>query len=89
MIPRVSVVIPAYQEGSGIEEVMGRLPEAIQLPCEIIVVVDTPDDSTVPYVEKYAKQDERVRIGGQRHSARAGPGDPLRDHPSSAPLSSW
>lgn len=61
MKPRVSVVIPAYQEGSAIEEVMRRLLEAIELPCEIVVVVDTPDDTTLPYVEKFARQDDRVR----------------------------
>jgi dolichol-phosphate mannosyltransferase len=59
--PRVSVVIPAYQEGSAIEEVILRLLEAIELPCEIMVVVDAPDDSTLPYVEKFAQKDDRVR----------------------------
>jgi dolichol-phosphate mannosyltransferase len=54
MKPRVSVVIPAYNEGSHIEDVMDRLLEAVQLPSEIVIVVDSPDDSTVPYVEKYA-----------------------------------
>jgi len=61
MKPRVSVVIPAYQEGSAIEEVMSRLLEAVTLPCEIVVVVDAPDDTTVPYIEKYAREDNRVR----------------------------
>ena len=61
MKPRVSVVIPAYQEGSAIEEVLVRLLEAAKLPCEIVVVVDTGDDSTVPYVEKHARSDDRVR----------------------------
>ncbi len=54
MKPRVSVVIPAYNEGSEIEDVLGRLAEAVQLPHEILVVVDSPDDSTIPSVEKYA-----------------------------------
>jgi dolichol-phosphate mannosyltransferase len=52
--PRVSIVIPAYNEGSEIEDVLGRLVEAVQLPSDIVVVVDSPNDSTVPYVEKYA-----------------------------------
>jgi dolichol-phosphate mannosyltransferase len=54
MKPRVSIVIPAYNEGSEIEDVLGRLAESVQLPHEILVVVDSPDDSTVPNVEKYA-----------------------------------
>jgi dolichol-phosphate mannosyltransferase len=61
-MPRVSVVIPAYNEGDGIEDVLSRLGEAVQLPCEIVVVVDTPDDSTAPYVEKFARQDPRIRL---------------------------
>ncbi len=62
MKPRVSVVIPAYNEGDGIDDVLSRLGEAIQIPCEIVVVVDTPDDSTVTYVEKFAQRDPRVRL---------------------------
>jgi dolichol-phosphate mannosyltransferase len=54
--PRVSIVIPAYSEGSDIEDVLARLTESVQLPHEILVVVDAPDDSTVPCVEKYARQ---------------------------------
>jgi dolichol-phosphate mannosyltransferase len=61
MKPRVSIVIPAYNEGSEIEDVLSRLVEAVQLPSEIVVVVDAPDDSTVPYVEKYATKNPHVR----------------------------
>jgi glycosyltransferase involved in cell wall biosynthesis len=60
-MPRVSIVIPAYNEGSLIEDVLERLCETVQLPCEISVVVDSPDDSTVPYIEKFATKDARVR----------------------------
>ncbi len=61
MKPQVSVVIPAYNEGAGIEDVLRRLVGAIELPFEIVVVVDAPDDSTVDYVEKFASIDARVR----------------------------
>lgn len=61
MKPRVSVVIPAYNEGSEIEDVLSRLVEAMELPSEIVVVVDSPDDSTVPYVEKYAAKNPHIR----------------------------
>jgi len=62
MRPRVSIVIPAYNEGSLIEDVLARLTETVQLPSEILVVVDAPDDSTVPYVEKFSARDPRVRF---------------------------
>jgi glycosyltransferase involved in cell wall biosynthesis len=56
------VVVPAYQEGAGIEGVIDRLLEAVELPCEIVIVVDSRDDSTVPYVEKYSFVDDRIRL---------------------------
>ncbi len=61
MKPRVSIVIPAFNEGSQIENVLGRLTEAVQLPSEIVVVVDSADDTTLPYVEKYSSRDPSVR----------------------------
>src|SRR5580704_6647388 len=61
-MPRVSVVVPAYQEGAGIEDVIRRLLEAVTLSCEIVVVADSPDDSTVSYVDKYARVDDRIRV---------------------------
>ncbi len=54
--PRVSVVIPAYQEGSSVIPVLDRLLESVTLPCEILVVVDLPDDSTIPYASRYGPQ---------------------------------
>jgi len=52
--PRVSVVIPAYNEGSDIIPVLDRLLESVTLPCEVVVVVDFPEDTTIPVLEKYA-----------------------------------
>ena len=34
--------------------------EGVDLPCEVLVVYDTPDDTTVPYLEKYAQADSRL-----------------------------
>lgn len=59
--PRVSVIIPAYAEGEHIAGVLGRLLEAVRLPCEVLVVVDSPDDSTAPVVNEYAKREPRLR----------------------------
>lgn len=62
MKPRVSIVVPAYNEGAVIEGVLSRVLEAVDLPCELLVVVDTPEDTTLPYVEKYARQDPLGRF---------------------------
>lgn len=58
--PRVSVVITAYDEGDAIVACLDRVLEAVTLPCEVLVVYDSPDDTTAPYVEKYAEGDDRV-----------------------------
>jgi glycosyltransferase involved in cell wall biosynthesis len=42
----VSVVIPAYEEGEHVLPVLERVRESVTLPCEVLVVVDTPEDST-------------------------------------------
>jgi dolichol-phosphate mannosyltransferase len=60
--PRVSVVIPAYDEGDAIVPVLDRLLESVTLDCEVLVVVDAPDDATVPVVEKYAVEEPRLRL---------------------------
>jgi dolichol-phosphate mannosyltransferase len=58
--PRVSVVIPVYNEGDGIVACLDRLVDAITMPCEFLVVYDSLDDTTRPFAEKYATDDPRV-----------------------------
>ena len=52
--PRVSVVVPAYNEGEQVLSVLDRLFESVRLPCEVLVVVDSADDTTVPVAQEYA-----------------------------------
>ncbi len=61
MKPRVSVVIPAYNEGAAVVPFLDRIFEAITLPAEVLVVYDTVDDSTVPFLESYAKREPQLR----------------------------
>ena len=56
----MSVIITAYNEGDVIGTCLDRVLEAVRLPCEVLVVYDSPDDTTVPYAEKYAEADSRV-----------------------------
>jgi dolichol-phosphate mannosyltransferase len=58
--PRVSVVVPAYEEGPHVVAVLDRILGGVTLPCEVLVVVDDPADSTMPYLEKYSATDPRV-----------------------------
>ncbi|MGH9264094.1 MAG: glycosyltransferase family 2 protein [Acidimicrobiales bacterium] len=74
--PRVSVVIPAHNEGEGIVACLDRVFEAVTLPCEILVVYDTADDTTVPYLEKYAR--EQPRLVPTLNGYGRGPADAMR-----------
>jgi dolichol-phosphate mannosyltransferase len=58
---RVSVVIPAYNEGEAIVPVLERIFEAVLLPCEALVVVDFEDDTTRPVVLRLAETEPRLR----------------------------
>jgi dolichol-phosphate mannosyltransferase len=59
--PRVSIVIPAYNEGEAIVGVLDRIFEAVQLPCEVLVVYDSLDDTTRPVLDTLAVSEERLR----------------------------
>jgi len=59
--PRVSVVVPVYNEGAAVLGPLGRLLSEVRLPAEVLVVHDLPDDTTVPYVRQLAARDPRVR----------------------------
>jgi dolichol-phosphate mannosyltransferase len=59
--PRVTIVIPAYNEDEHVVPILDRLFESVRLSCEVLVVVDTPDDTTIPVVEEYAVKEPRLR----------------------------
>lgn len=61
MTPRISVVIPAYNEGEHILPALSRIFEAVTLPCEVLVVVDFPEDTTIPVLEQLEKEEPRLR----------------------------
>jgi dolichol-phosphate mannosyltransferase len=60
VIPRVTIVVTAYQEGPAITAYLDRLLESVMLSCEVLVVYDSPDDSTAHYVVEYSRRDPRV-----------------------------
>jgi dolichol-phosphate mannosyltransferase len=72
--PRVSVVIPVYNEGAGVVRHLERILREVLLPAEILVVHDTPEDTTVPYAQELAGHDPRVRAVLNTY----GPGRSLR-----------
>ncbi|HEX5588488.1 MAG TPA: glycosyltransferase family 2 protein [Acidimicrobiia bacterium] len=58
--PRVSIVVPVYNEGDEVAGYLDRILAGVSLPCEVIVVFDDERDSTVPALRKYADDDPRV-----------------------------
>src|SRR5215510_11644296 len=59
--PRVSVVVPAYNESEHIIPVLDRLLESVRLRCEVLVVVDSEEDDTIPVVGEYSLKEPRIR----------------------------
>ena len=83
--PRVSVVVPAYNEGEDVVPVLDRLFESVKLPCEVLLVVDSPDDTTVPIAEEYAVKEPRLKT--LINSYGRGPANAIRygiDHAAAA-----
>jgi dolichol-phosphate mannosyltransferase len=56
----LTVVIPAYNEGDGIVPVLDRIFDAVESHCEIFVVVDDEEDSTVPALAAYREHEPRL-----------------------------
>jgi dolichol-phosphate mannosyltransferase len=58
MMPRarVSLIVPAYNEGRRVIPVLDRIFESVLLPAEVLIVVDSEDDSTIPVVSEYAEK---------------------------------
>ena len=61
MKPRVSIVVPVYNESDAVVPFLDRLFDSVTLPCEVLTVYDSPDDTTVPFLEKYARDEPRLR----------------------------
>lgn len=57
----ISVVIPAYNEGEHIIPVLDRIFDSVESECEILVVVDFEEDSTVPVLRDYSEREPRLK----------------------------
>ena len=78
MKPDVTVVIPVYNEGEAIMPCLDRILRAVTLQCEVLVVYDMAEDTTVPYIEKASLVDSRVRGVLNLYGPRPGQRDPIR-----------
>ena len=60
--PQLTIVVPAYREGEAILPGLRRILGAVETPAELLVVVDSADDSTVGPVRTLAKTEPSVRV---------------------------
>lgn len=72
--PRVSIVIPAYNEGEQILPVLERIADTVTAPFEVLVVYDRAEDTTAPVVAKFLDQ----RFKGILNSIGPGPARAIR-----------
>jgi glycosyltransferase involved in cell wall biosynthesis len=86
LTPRVSVVIPVHNEGAEIAHVIRRISESIQFEHEILIVYDSPDDSSIPVVNAISSNNNHVR--GVLNPLGPGPAKAIRAgiHESQAPV---
>lgn len=61
MTPRVSIVIPVYNEGDAVIPIIERILESVSLANEILIVFDTVEDTTRPIAEELATQYSNVK----------------------------
>ncbi len=60
LTPRASIIIPARDEGARITGVLDRLLRWLPPGCEVLVVVDRPDDSTRAAMAAYRDREPAV-----------------------------
>lgn len=73
---RASIVIPVYNEAEAIVPCLQRIVDIVTIPIEVLVVYDSLDDTTVPFVEAFADRDPRVR--GVLNELGRGPAKAIR-----------
>ena len=56
-----SIVVPAYNEGEAANPHLVDIAESVSSPFEVLVVHDSPDDTTVPAVENLRRTHPEVR----------------------------
>jgi dolichol-phosphate mannosyltransferase len=75
---RVSIIIPAYNEGEHILPGLERIVAAVTSDAEILVVVDSAEDTTIAPTDRFALENPRVRVlvndygRGPAHALRYG-----------------
>ena len=75
-LTRATIVVPALNEGEQIAVFLERLEESVLLPVEVLIVVDTPTDSTLGGIAKYSPKRHEIR--GVISELSKGPANAIR-----------
>ncbi len=59
---KLSIIMPVRNEGANIEVMLRMLGAVVEVPSEIIFVVDSPDDTTVPRVRSLKGRFANVKL---------------------------
>ena len=78
MSPRVSIIIPVYNEGSIVVPLLQRLLDTVTMPCEVLAVFDSVDDTTAALPREDGRERASTRAHPERVRARPRAGPPLR-----------
>ena len=68
---------------------LDRIFESVRLPCEVLVVVDSADDTTSRWSSEYAQKEPRLRCLVNTYGRGPGERDPLRHRRGAPRRSSW
>ena len=71
--PLVSVVVPVFNAGPGVDRCMRSLRAQTLQDIEIVVVDDRGDDGSMEAVARHASQDPRIRVVRNERNMGAGP----------------
>lgn len=74
--PRVSLVIPAFNEDQTIIPALERIADAVTLDYEVLVVVDMPEDTTIPVMNAQTDRFPRAKVLVQDYGR--GPANAIR-----------
>jgi len=72
----ISIVIPAFMEDRYILKTLDRIASYVKSEFECLVVVDSLQDSTLPFVEQFREKDQRFKI--VHNNVRTGPAFAIR-----------
>lgn len=60
MSSRISIVVPVFNEGHEINAFLDLVFESVTMPCEVLAVYDSQEDTTRAHLEDYARHEPRL-----------------------------